>query len=318
MILHSVETCAPDTGLGCSFDAAIFASGFESRCVDLAYHLYRKGCLDEADILLLRFIENSQEAQRLKNDRILEPIASKPLDVSENDGELVERACRELIEGLKTEGGVIRVFVDISSMSRPWYAGIVLALRKLRVDRRIEVTFGYRVGKFQKASKNYPPSEIVCPVSGFSSAESPERPTALVLALGYDPGRGLGLKEYLDPELTLGLLSKNRIDERYIEAVENANRDLLDLIKANEVFWYDIQDPAGTFYTLRSLCSGLANEWRVVLASVGPKLMGLNFFLLGSVDSRLSVWRASGGKRVKPKNVVGEFSVSMRSYWIAE
>lgn len=297
------------------YDLVVLASGYEARCRDLGVQLNGIRIQFEVHTLVFAFSEYTEIPERKASDRILGAFSSRWEVVSEKDGVGVERIFIEEVNAIVSGNESVRIFVDISSMSRPWYAGVVRALRSIDVPGNIVVDFGYTVGKFEGVRLQYPPSEIVCPLQGFSATESPELPTALVLAVGYDSGRGLGLREYLDPELTIVLKNGNRTFEGYPEAVEQANADLFEVVNSDEVFEYDIADPGATFYTIASLCGGLAGDWRVVLASVGPKILGLTFLLLGAYDPRFSVWRVSGGAKVEPRNIVGEQSILLQTIW---
>ncbi len=316
MKLNFLDTIVEEVTHIQAFDLTVLASGYESRCCDLALDFQKCGLFANGNVIVFAFEEHRELPQRLLNDSILKGICSRWEITAEKDGDKVEDIlCKEL-QALSSTKSDLRVFVDISSMSRPWYAGVVLALRSFSGVEKLEVVFGYTIGQYNGPPESYPPSEIVCPVKGFCAAESPDRPTALVLGLGYDSGRGLGLREYLDPELTLVATSINPRFSNYLEAVKRANLDLFEMVDLDERFEYDIADPSGAFYTMKSLCAGLAEDWRVVLASVGPKLIGLIFFLMSVSDERLSVWRVSGGAKIEPRNVVGDGGILLNTTWI--
>lgn len=315
MKLHSVSNCSLVSGSERPFDLLIFACGFESRCLDIFNKLIKERPTIKLSTSVLAFEEDLDNAQRKKNEARFTSYGITPDIFSQKESLAIKEWMFNELKTITKKISSPRIFVDISSMSRPWYAGIIQALRAFDSDIKIELVFGYTVAAEITNVEKYPPSEIVGPVPGFTALESPDKPTALVLSLGVHPGRGLGLREYLDPQLSLLVTSGNKALGNYLPMVNSANADLFDRIPQSDKFTCDITDPAGTFLILRSLCNGLVEEWRIVLASVGPKMVGLIFFLLAVVDPRLSVWRVSAGKKALPQDVKGIGQVYLTTTW---
>jgi hypothetical protein len=67
-----------------------------------------------------------------------------------------------------------------------------------------------------------------------------------------------------------------------------------------QIYAYDLFDTFATYKILESVCQGLLRNYRVVLASLGPKLFGLYCFLLHTNLREVSVWRVSPGTRERP------------------
>ena len=155
------------------------------------------------------------------------------------------------------------------------------------------VHFAYTGAEFCPPANEYPPNRVVAPVAGFAGNTLPDKPTALIMGLGYDKDRAIGLKDHLDPQLTVLFYADPASDDRFMPHVLNANKDLINEVGEDCLFTYPFTDGAATFRFLESVCKGLTHEWRVVLCSLGPKNFGLCSFLVASLLRDVSIWRVS-------------------------
>src|SRR5947199_6060623 len=104
-------------------------------------------------------------------------------------------------------------------------------------------------------------------------------PTALVLGLGFDEDRARGLQELLEPKRTVflkvgeGFRPLPEVPEEWRgPTLGSAWRDAIE---------YPLQDPLTTFQLTESISRALSAEHRVILISLGPKMLGLLFLLIG-------------------------------------
>jgi hypothetical protein len=209
------------------------------------------------------------------------------------------------------------VAFDISSMTRSWHGGIVRQLRTMEIESELETFFAYVPAMFKEPSDRIVPNEFVEPVDGFASLTAPDLPITLVIGMGYERERALGLQQMLDPNLTILMIPKSGDnDPYYIELMRN-NKSILDRTDDNRVFEYELSEPAAVFATLASLVAGLRETSRVVLASLGPKIYGLLCFLLATRFSDVSVWRVSSGSHAKPRDVLADIrkTVVVSAIW---
>jgi len=138
------------------------------------------------------------------------------------------------------------------------------------------------------------------PVQGFAGLSFPHRATALVVGLGYDPGRALGIHEELDPNVVASFVARPAVDVRYERSTLEANRDFLELVDEALRFEYPILDFLTTFQRLDGICRGLSAEAGTVLVPLGPKIFALASFLVAARQREVSVWRVSAGTRADP------------------
>lgn len=279
-------------------DAVIVASGYESR----ARTVVEERHLDLVDTSTQRcawgFTEYADDPVRVKNDTVLRQLGFKIHLIKGGDGKSPEKWISELLS--RRRDRPVRLLVDISSMTRTWYGGIVKALSVAKHPFPVSSIVAYTPSVWSESHLSTPPNEIVGPVPGYASNTLPNKPAALVIGLGKEEDRALGLKDYVDPCVTVCFYAAPGGDRRYVSAAKRANRDFLSLLPPDCIYTYDLFDTFGTYKTLESVCQGLSRDYRVVLASLGPKVLGLFCFLIHTNMPEVSVWRVSPATRQPP------------------
>ena len=158
-----------------------------------------------------------------------------------------------------------------------------------------EITVLYSVAEFVEPQ----PEEVdfldFSPLEEFGGwTSNPERPTVLLLGLGYETDHAIGAVEFLDPSATYSFFPLGS-DERFAEEVEKANQGLLDIINPDRVVRYPVMSPYQTFWQMRSLVLSLRDVARTVLVPMGPKVFcSLCLVCQRIFGDEVSVWRASG------------------------
>jgi hypothetical protein len=280
------------------YDVVIVASGYESRARFVAVNLRERNVPIDKRIVL-SFAEHTQECARPENDAVFEQLGYESVVCRGGSVDEVLNAVSIALAKL-SDSQEPRILVDISSMTRAWYGAIVRCLISLKLEYRVRVHFTYTASEFMPPPNEYPPNRIVAPVAGFTGNTLPDKPTALVLGLGYDKDRAIGLKDHLDPQLTVLFYADPASDIRYVTQVLEVNRSLIQEVGEDRVFTYPIGDCAVTFRFLDSICKGLTHDWRVVLCSLGPKVFGLSCFLVASFTRDISIWRVSADSHELP------------------
>lgn len=278
------------------FDAFITCSGYEERSrfvAEQATETLRSCAAKEA----WGFAEHRDAESRLQNDEFYRSQGYKlPVIPGSDCSQASNRAAAAICGGSGTER---RVLVDISSMTRAWSGSIVNALSSAR-SSPITVVFAYSPADFTPFPTEILPNKLFGPVPGFLSCIMPNRATALVLGLGHESGRALGIVDSLDPGLTILFYAKPAASKEYELSVRQANPYLMKTVPEQNIFGYSIMETAATFKILESICAGLRREWRPVLSSTGPKIFALYGFLLATLMPELTVWRATPAETQPP------------------
>lgn len=275
----------------------IFAIGYESRSTHAAIELL--GRYDRG--LGIRFGVHEE----LSFEQNLAWAKSQTCVDIELSGS--EVAAGEIVRAQLQDSPVQRVTLDVSSFPRPYLAAVIAAVweHSKRADQDLDVTFIYSVPTFS------PPPEEHGPVVSFGAVHpsfvgSPAgiRGLATLIGLGYEPELALSAQQVLDPAVTW-LAVPRSVDADFDAEVASANDVLLNVVDDSNIWTYDIESPAATFYELEGVVAGLTLEHNVVLVPLGPKLFAVISMLVSLVHRPdVGVWRLSAGGLRIPKEQV--------------
>jgi hypothetical protein len=290
----------------------IAACGYEQRCstsIGLLQDSVKKR-------VAFSFTEYPDALNRPTNEDKFRKALFQPIEASGGNASLIQHSISQML----IDPSLSSIAVDISSMTRPWHGAIVSALRNSRRTSPIDVYFVYVPGVFSKPPRQISPLEQVGPVEGFASFAPPTLPVALILGLGYERERAIGLQELLDPRMTSLMIPHTGPNDKFYSSVTSSNAEILSRTSAQWIFEYTLNSALGSFRLLESLCLGLERKYRVVLASLGPKLFGVICLLLSTVYPQLSVWRVTSGAMGEPRDVIGDVAnvVVFRTVWEPE
>lgn len=275
----------------------IVGCGYEHRSQGVTSLLQR---LPHEKIALC-FREFSDAIARKENERFFEDKGFALRQVGGNSPDHVQSIVSAAIHQQTANGGALAF--DISTMTRAWHGAIVRQLRIEELSYELRTFFAYAPAKFQPPPGWNAPNEFVGPVDGFTSLGTPDLPVAAIIGLGYEREGALGLQQLIDPQLTILMVPKaNDRHDPFYARVKQSNKDVIDRTRSEWIFEYDLSEPASTFSTMASIVAGLKGSYRVVLASLGPKIFGVLCFLLASKFNDLSVWRISSGIHGHPRD----------------
>ncbi len=297
MRIENIDQPSADKLITGEEDLVLVASGYESRSRFIA-ELTKDSINAKPQKHAWAFVEHAETETRKANDRLLKSLDYRSTSLKES---ALNAASSLFIEDIgQLQSKPLRVLIDISSMTRAWYGGIVRALIRLQHSNTIVTRFVYVPAEYSDPPPSYPPNEVLAPVAGFTSLSLPDKPTALIIGLGYDPDRALGLNDHLDPEMTLLFHADPGSDPRYAQKVVEVNKDLIEIVRPDRLFSYPLHDSVAIYKLLESASRGLLRDWRLVLCSLGPKPFGLMCFLLAAYYEQISIWRVSAGAREAP------------------
>jgi hypothetical protein len=206
----------------------------------------------------------------------------------------------------KTSAEAMRVWVDISSMTRPLIARICYTLYHLANVNgiRIIVHYIYSHAEFSFPQDDYGPvvhkGAVIPELSGWT--DDPSEPCSAIFGLGYEVGLALGALEDIEPGEAWAFKPTGH-DVRYEKKVQEANREFFEIIPKDHVFEYDIGGVYGLYIDLELMVFGSLQQRRVVLIPFGLKFFALCSFVVALQHfPNVSVWRVSGGRFIAPFN----------------
>lgn len=281
---------------GSDYDMFIGASGYETRAT---HAISRVGGGKFREKLVLGFTDR-QNPQRAENDRVFLNSRCEIVPMSGDSVQNVRTEIRNRLAAFPDQE--LRILVDYTCMTRSWYAGIIEAIRGIEGRKPIECVFTYSPAVFSEPPEPSTNS-IVEPIAGFCSLDVPEKPTALVIGLGYERSRALGLLEYIDPAVFFVFYTDPVLDIRFRDVVLANNQPVLAKLKkegGERIFRHPLCDLQRTSNLLMSLCAGLREDHRVILAPLGVKPFSLLCLLIATGFRDLDVWRVSPGVKAPP------------------
>ncbi len=269
-----------------SFDIAMVAVGYEKRCRYIAENFP----LEAAHKIGLEFgflQEGSYETNRkFFLERDWKIISTKG---TESFQFLVDILHKQI-----SSRRPLRVFVDISSMSREMMAAIILAIDEVRTKVEIQIVSAYAPALF---SSHYDPAPIrvaeplQASLAGWSS--NPEKPLGVVMGLGCEPNLALGALQVLEPNKAWAF-SPRGIDPRFDAALDKSNEHIADIFDITK-FQYDINNPSLTRGRIEALLNSIDENFRLITIPFGPKIFSwLIFMTIIFGDKRnIGIWSFS-------------------------
>lgn len=265
-------------------DLLIFAVGYEARARYIASVRYKKSTTILGYVFpeghILSFDENL---------RFLEDVGGHVL----SSGCSIESRLVELGQGASYAGR--KICIDVSSLNRGAMAALLAELMDSDLFAGAEIEILYSVAKFLNPPKEELDFLDFGPLEDFGGwTSSPEKPTTLLLGLGYETDHAIGALEFLDPSATFAFFPVGS-DDRFEAEVGKANEAFFELLSPDRIVRYSVTSPYQTYWQMRSLVLSLREVSRTVLVPMGPKIFcSLCLVCQRVFGDEVSIWRASG------------------------
>lgn len=265
------------------FDLLIFAVGYEAR----ARHVAETYAPRSKIIMGYRFPEGHIFSFD-KNMEFLERVNGLLLQSSDS----IESILR--IQGADSFHNR-RICLDVSSLNRGAMSALLGELLASSYFSGCSLSILYAVAEFTIPTYAEVDFLDFGPLEGFEGwTANPEKPTTLILGLGYEADHAIGALEYLDPSAAFAFFPDGH-DTKFANEVQKANGTFFDVLGMERVVRYPVLSPYQTFWQMRSLILSLRSVSRVVLVPMGPKIFcSLCLICQKVLGEEISVWRASG------------------------
>jgi hypothetical protein len=272
-----------------NYDAIIVASGYESRATYLIEKLNPQSNIKYA----IGFISHKDVLNRDNNDFFFKKKSFIIFDSDGNNADVIIGLLNDIVSKFKNRS--LNLLIDYSCMTRVWYAAILQYFWHKQLElESVNISFSYTPSTFLPPPDEFILNHFVEPLDGFCNISIPDKPTALIIGLGYIPTRAFGLTEYFDAVPFL-FFNDTSFNNKFSDAVEHINKELLDAVKRENVFKYPIRDMLYTESVLINLCKDLKDRFRIILAPCGPKPFTLISLITSLRLSEIDVWRISAG-----------------------
>lgn len=288
---HAVQVTEEDIRK-VKFDLIIVASGYEARATTMLERL-RDG-ISESNLIVFQF-NDLNLYYNSKNTAYFSKRTSQIFEASENSRQIIISKIQEFFD--KNSKNSINILVDYSCMSKVWIGAIITTLKRIDKNNSLisSVYFSYSQAKFEKAlslNPNYSASLM----TDFSSLANPNKKSKLIIGLGQDKNRALGLIEYLHMDYKNCYLFRTdeQSNRQYYNSVRHHNARLIKQVPPANILEYPINDLGFLDSLLSSLILDCLNSGeRLILAPLGPKPFSLLSLLMAVKFKKLNVFRTT-------------------------
>ena len=261
-----------------NYDCFLCAVGYEKRCVHIAKKMAER--VGEA-----RFAIRFRRDEQLSFDENVDYFIGQGFQVIEDINEV---NCLDRSEAIA---------LDVSCMSRLMIARCLEAVREASRGRTIGLDVLYATSAFQGSPDDPPVISDISPIThGMSGRlKGSSRPILSVIGLGYEPERAAAILETMGP-CGVVVFAPASTDQQFDEAVDRANNQLYGDDVDVPRYRYRVSDPQEAMRMINSVVLRYADEFRVVLLPLGPKIFATACMLTCiKSDGACSVWYPHSG-----------------------
>jgi hypothetical protein len=276
-----------------SFDLAIWGLGYESRSVT-GFNKYSS----RSNFNFVIGYDTHQDCLYYQKNKV---------QFKENCNLLIESGNQSSFDSFRSElleihkKQPISVILDITVMSRHRLASFIcILIDELPIGSSLTVI--YCPSKFIKPPVGTSPIRIVGEISEQLSGSlgNLALPSSLVIGLGYEKDKALGIHSFLDSTYAFLFIPKSTENKFYDSVLEN-NNSLIKYIPKENVFYYDVETPYSTYIALKTLLLEVSAFSRPLLIPLGPKILSALSVIIGKeLFPDLAVWRASSEYNEEP------------------
>jgi hypothetical protein len=268
------------------YDMAIVGLGYESRAISVCSSFSNV----ISAVVAIGYREHSDAYSYLGN---LEYYRSIGAEVIQGEDGFVIDSLSKLIKS-NWVSKPISCLLDITVMSRTRLATILLFLiRNLVKGSTVKIC--YEIAEYTEPSLDISPIRKIGPINEFLSGSLGDinLPSSVIIGLGYELGKAIGITNYLDTEMQFALIPKGKDISFEMSVVEN-NEMLLNSMSKENTFSYDVCNPYKTYFALREIVMAITQISRPIIVPLGPKILSALFVILSDeFEYALPIWRVS-------------------------
>lgn len=278
-----------------AYDLAIIGLGYESR----ASALFDKQKNNFNKTIALGY---SSHTDKFGYSDLKEKYLDNNVIVYENDDDSIVNTALTLIKNdIITDKKPLNVILDITVFSRSRLSALIYRLLNI-LPKKSRLTISYELSEFNSAPNELSPikrvGEVIPELSG--DVGDLNLPTSLILGLGYEKGKALGLVNFIDAEHNFFCIPVGK-DKRFDEFVHSNNSQLLDETPKKRKIYYQLEQPYNTYLDIRDLILSASEFSKPLLAPLGPKIFAAICVIIAKeLNSGIPVWRVSSGHEETP------------------
>ena len=297
--MRSIQVLDTDFDSVCEerYHVALFASGYESRCIHLP------GLIDPtiiANSLVFGFMEEPHSGKREDNDRFfLERWNREPITLSGDDEKPIYE---HLDEHASSLSGPLHILIDYSSMSRLWYAAVLNWARFGASVKNVIIDFIYSMGRYEQEKQPMVIRGMVS-IPGCEGRAYRLRESVAVFGLGFHGLAALCVLDRLEADTVYAFLASRGSSEEYISKTRENNKELISNLKTKEVLELPLASVENCYRHLAETIAPYRQDGEITLVPMGPKPHVLASILVAMRFQEVACLRVSGApapQDVKP------------------
>lgn len=278
-----------------NYDLAILGLGYEDRASSTFDDL--KGAFSHALAIGYEHHTDKFNYQSLKIK-----YENSGVDIIEGDDDKVVIHCLNWVGRHIKSNKPVRMIVDITVLSRSRLSAILYRVIDL-LPKGSKITVTYQLSDFVPAPEGLSPikkvGEVIPELVG--DVGDLTLPTTVIVGLGYEKGKALGLVNLIDAEYYYLCIPKG-LDHRFDESVESNNSSLIESTPIKHKIYYNVDLPYNTYLDLRDLLLSVSSFSNPMLVPLGPKILAAICLVLAKEVGDIPVWRVSSEHSETPVN----------------
>lgn len=288
------------------YDLALFASGYESRCIHVPSRI-ETSHVDNA--MVFGFTEEQKCVKRTESDTFfINSWKREPTLVSGDDERPIFDFLNERSAGLALDRP-IKILLDYSSMSRLWYTAVLNWARFASQGRTVTIDFVYSLGQYSRAS---PPFVIRGMVSlpGCEGRAYRLRESVAVFGLGFHGDAALCVLDHLEADSVYAFLASPGGKPEYEKEVRERNRDLIENRKMKQMLPLPLDNVEACYRSLAETIAPYRPDGEITLVPMGPKPHVLASILIAMRFPEVACLRISSTPDTSDVPATGELIVT--------
>lgn len=253
-----------------TYDVAMFASGYESRCIRLSQLLAPHRI---SQVVVWGFEGNALPEMRGLHDlHFIQKWARRPEVISHSQFRAPTDSLAAQVRDRMRSDRELHILCDYSSMSRTWYAALLNLARFTEGPATVTIDFAYTSGQYAASYAEEVQGAVVdeiVSIPGQEGLSATRDSTVAALGLGFSPAAAQGVLERIQPHSIFSFFADPGAKREYADVCRSANNALIR--RSEFVLHLPLFSVSTTYRLLCEAVSTTLPDQQVSFIPMGPK-----------------------------------------------